>query len=305
MRKKPGGKLIASAHAVEREYQVIKALHDNTDVPVPRVYVLCEDLNVIGTPFYIMEFIEGRIFTDLTLGGLPEKERKDCFYALLDTLVKLHKVDPNKIGLEKFGLHGNFYKRQINRMTQTSKQQEVPDKVQPLPHLQEIIKWFEDNIPDDDKTAARIVHGDYKPDNVIFHPTEPIVIGILDWEMSTIGHPLSDLANLCLPYYFKDLEIPLGVLKPEEQPGVPLESDYVDYYTKLIGRPSIPMWGYYTAFACFRLSVILQGIGSRAAKGQASSPAAETIGSFANPVSNLTYSIQQETKKTITTTSKL
>ncbi|OZJ04403.1 hypothetical protein BZG36_02396 [Bifiguratus adelaidae] len=279
LRKKPPGSLISStAHAVEREYRVIKALGEKTDVPVPKVYLLCEDRSIIGTPFYVMKFLEGRIFSDVRLPSLSVEEQRACWFNVIDTLAKLHAVDYKAIGLEGYGKPTGFYERQIRSLTRTSNAQaevmdEKGEKVGQIPRLQEMMSWFMKNQVKDETS---IVHGDYKVDNVIFHPTEPRIIGILDWELSTIGHPLSDLANLLMPFFAPNDGPILGFMGHEHELTIPKADELMQRYCHARNRPyPIERWGFCAAFADFRLSVIMQGISARVARGQASSAEAK------------------------------
>ncbi|KAJ3265191.1 hypothetical protein HDU77_006046 [Chytriomyces hyalinus] len=280
LRKKPPGALMSkTAHAVEREFKVINALFQHSNVPVPRVYFLCQDNAVLGTPFYLMDFLKGRIFGDNALPELSSlSERGDCYTALMDTLAKLHTASVSKLGLEDYSRNPTgFYSRQISTMTAITKSQHAsnPDKVPAIPRLDDMLAWFKRNMVADE--PATIVHGDFKLDNVIFHPTEAKVIGVLDWELSTLGHPLSDLANCLLPWYtstafngmlpgksgFKDTDRPLPV------PEVDL---LMQEYCKRAGRKyPIEKFEFCIAFSFFRALVIVQGVSARAARKQASS----------------------------------
>ncbi|KAF9408453.1 hypothetical protein BGZ76_005868, partial [Entomortierella beljakovae] len=204
LRKKPAGALLsATAHSVEREFRILKALGENSDVPVPKVYTLCEDSSIVGTPFYVMEFLQGRIFSDVGMRKLPFEERRLCWASAIETLAKLHKVDHVAIGLENYGKPTGFYRRQITSLSKVAAAQAAAkdpegQTIGPIPGIEELTAWFMKN---EVKDSTSIVHGDYKIDNLVFHPTEPRVIGILDWELSTIGHPFSDLSNLLNPFY--------------------------------------------------------------------------------------------------------
>ncbi|SPO31870.1 related to Phosphotransferase enzyme family domain protein [Ustilago trichophora] len=313
LRKKPPGSLLSStAHAVEREYRILKAVHTYTAslppnspdrVPVPEVFCLCEDNDIVGTPFYIMQFITGRIFEDYRFLQLASKaERAACWFSAIDTLAALHRINPASIGLGDYGKTSGFYTRQMKSLGKVSSiQAKVQDKdtsqpVGPLPGIERFLTWFSSNMPSDENT---IVHGDYKIDNLIFHPTEPRVIGILDWELSTLGHPLSDLANLLQPYSIPctnpdlinepsiweesrkkgSLLLSLGNLAPQISP-VPVESDLIKQYCKASNRQyPIQNWTAAKAWAWFRLAVISQGIAARNAQGQASSAQAKVYGS--------------------------
>ncbi|CAG8464829.1 6419_t:CDS:10, partial [Acaulospora colombiana] len=259
LRKKPSGVLLSAiAHAVEREYRILDALGRNTDIPVPKVYLLCEDSNTLDTPFYVMEFLEGRVFEDLRLLSLSPEDRRKCWYSAIEVLAKLHSVDYKAIGLGTFGKSSGFYPRQIRSLLRTSAAQAVVkdkngNQVGPLPRIDDRIRWFERNEVPDETT---IVHGDYKLDNLVFHPTEPKVIGVLDWELSTIGHPLSDLANLLLNFYIKDSIGPLVGLRDLTDLPIPSADELMQFYCKNVGRPyPIPRFEYAIVFSFFRVNI--------------------------------------------------
>ncbi|SNX88104.1 related to Phosphotransferase enzyme family domain protein [Melanopsichium pennsylvanicum] len=314
LRKKPPGSLLSStAHAVEREYRILKSLHTYTAslapnspdrVPVPKVFCLCEDNNIVGTAFYIMEFINGRIFEDYRFLQLPKSQRTLCWMSAIDTLAALHRISPSCIGLADYGKSSGFYTRQMKSLAKVSAiQSQVEEKHTPgkkvgrLPGIEKFLAWFENNMPKDQNT---IVHGDYKIDNLIFHPTEPRVIGILDWELSTLGHPLSDLANLLQPFSTPckhskqeindtqlweksrregNLLLALGNLNQETCP-IPTEDKLIKRYCEKLNRSyPIENWTAAKAWAWFRLAVISQGIAARNAQGQASSAQAKVYGS--------------------------
>ncbi|SOV09816.1 related to Phosphotransferase enzyme family domain protein [Ustilago sp. UG-2017a] len=314
LRKKPPGSLLSStAHAVEREYRILSSIHsytsslppDSSDaVPVPKVFCLCQDKAVLGTPFYIMEFIDGRIFEDYRFLQLADKqERRKCWISAIDTLAALHRIKPQQVGLADYGKRDGFYNRQMKSLAKVSAvQAEVEEKDNPgkkvgqLPGIDRFLSWFAQHMPEDENT---IVHGDYKIDNLIFHPTEPRVIGILDWELSTLGHPLSDLANLLQPYSIPcenpseinevhiwqksrkhgSLLLSLGNLTPEQSP-VPVEEVLIrSYCDKAQRQYPVHGWTAAKAWAWFRLAVIAQGIAARNAQGQASSAQAKIYGS--------------------------
>eukprot|EP01065_Artemidia_motanka_P008043 TRINITY_DN14017_c0_g3_i1.p1 TRINITY_DN14017_c0_g3~~TRINITY_DN14017_c0_g3_i1.p1 ORF type:complete len:397 (+),score=92.93 TRINITY_DN14017_c0_g3_i1:94-1191(+) len=264
LRKKPKGKLIKSAHMVEREYRVMSRVGAN-GFPVPRVLFLCEESDVIGTPFYMMDFVKGRV-PDNGLNSFAVSDRSAALSSIVSTLAKLHTYDIDAVGLSDYGRRGKFYERQIatmQRISDTQAQGEVPQ----IRARQELLDWFRANLPSDRTT---IVHGDYKPDNCIMHPTEPRVLGVVDWELSTLGHPLSDLANLCLPYYIPK-KGPLTMIYKRWGKDVPSMEEVHKQYAEQTGI-SYPIEGYRfaAAFAFFRLSVIVQGIVMRQSKGQAS-----------------------------------
>ncbi|KAI9103839.1 kinase-like domain-containing protein [Phlyctochytrium arcticum] len=288
LRKKPPGALLSqTAHAVEREFKVLKALGTHTDVPVPKVYALCEDTDVLGTPFYIMEFLEGRIFSDNLLTAVPIPDRKTQYFSVIHTLAKLHKAPFREIGLADYGKQGGFYERQIRRLVQVSQLQsavkdEANQAVGDLYQLKSSIEWFKQNVVPDEITLC---HGDFKLDNVVFHPSRPQVIGLLDWELSTIGHPLGDLANLLLPFYTPAKFGPALSLMGVERPlDIPEADDLVREYCRVMDRPyPIPQWNFCVAFAFFRLAVISQGIAARIKRKQASSANAKQAARLFQP----------------------
>jgi aminoglycoside phosphotransferase (APT) family kinase protein len=273
LRKKPPGKLLPSAHMVEREYRVIRALAD-TDVPVAPAPLLCEDAAVIGTPFYVMEFVDGRVFTDPGLAALPAQERSAIYDAMNDTLARLHKVDWRGVGLGDFGRPDNYVARQIARW---SKQYEA-SKTGDVPDMDRLIAWLPRNIPAHDETT--LVHGDFRLGNMIFHPREPRVVAVLDWELSTLGHPLSDLAYNCMLYHLPaDLPTVRGFGDVELAAlGIPDERAYVASYVRRTGRDPGADWPFYLAFSFFRYAAIVQGVYARALQGNASSATAEQLG---------------------------
>lgn len=273
LRKKPPGKLLPSAHMVEREYRVIRALAD-TDVPVAPAPLLCEDAEIIGTAFYVMEFVDGRVFSDPALTGLSPRERAGIYDAMNNTLAKLHKVDWRAVGLGDFGRPENYVARQIARW---SKQYES-SKTGDVPEMDHLIAWLPQHVPPKDETT--LVHGDFRLGNMIFHPTEPRVMAVLDWELSTLGHPLSDLAYNCMLYRLPaDLptvrgfgDVDLAAL------GIPDERAYVAAYARRTGRDPGADWPFFLAFSFFRYAAIVQGVYARALQGNASSSSAEQLG---------------------------
>lgn len=311
MRKKPPGKLLSkTAHQVDREYRILHAL-EKTDVPVPKTYCLCEDESVVGTAFYIMSFLDGRIFEDPALPDVSPEHRREMWYSAVTTLAKFHRVSPASVGLEKFGRHGGFYNRQLKTFATISESQaQAKDKdtgepVGKIPHYDEMVDFFKDGAtqPADRST---FVHGDYKIDNVVFHKTEPRVIGILDWEMSTIGHPLSDLTNLMMPYTTAsssrartaDRANPAFVAGAT--PGLPSQAECKAWYAQVVG------WQYpakeYTwgeAFNIYRGSIIMQGIAARFAQRQASSEKAGDYARQMKPYGELGWELVQDCKRQI------
>ena len=263
LRRKPPGKLLPSAHAVDREYTVIKALN-GTDMPVPRAYVLCEDEAIIGTAFYVMSFVEGRILWEQTLPGMAPEERIGIYDAMNETLARLHRVDPNAVGLSEFGKPGNYFARQIGRWTKQYRASET----ETIPEMEKLIEWLPNNIPPGDDVS--IVHGDYRMDNMVLHPTEPRVLAVLDWELSTLGHPLADFSYHLLAWRmpesgFHALGLDLKAM------GIPTEEDYIAAYCARTGRAGIPHMDFYCAYNLFRLAGILQGIVGRVRDGTAAS----------------------------------
>lgn len=271
LRKKPPGKLLASAHQVDREYRIMKAL-EPTGVPVPHMRVLCEDETVIGTAFYVMDFLDGRIFRDATLPGLAPDERAEIYDQLNATLAKLHAVDIEKAGLSDFGRPGNYFERQIGRWIK----QYRGAQTEQIAAMEQLIEYLPAHIPADNSIS--IAHGDYRPENTIFHPTEPRLIAILDWELSTIGHPIADLAYNCLLYTSRSEA--WGSLRGIDfkTSGIPSEEEYVAAYCKRTGRGHIEDWNFYLAFSLFRLASISQGVYKRILDGIASTDRAAING---------------------------
>ncbi|KAF2397380.1 APH-domain-containing protein [Trichodelitschia bisporula] len=291
MRKKPPGQLLsATAHKVEREYRIIHAL-EGTDVPVPKAYCLCEDSSVVGTPFYVMEFLDGRIFEDPAIPGVSEGERREMWRSAVTTLAKFHTVPPASVSLSTFGKSSGFYTRQLATFsTIQTAQAAARDKdtnipVGKIPHFDDMVSFF-GNPATQPKDRATFVHGDYKIDNVVFHRTEPRVIGILDWEMATIGHPLSDLSNLLSPYTTAAVRASAGpaaegtrinpAFSPDANyPGLPSKAECVAWYRETAGWDPAPEMTWGDAFGVFRGCIIMQGIAARYAMRVASSARAQ------------------------------
>lgn len=271
LRKKPPGKLLPSAHAVEREHRIMAALADR-DVPVARVYGLCEDPEIIGTPFFIMDHVEGRIFWNVQLPGLEPAERAAIYDEMLRVLAALHQVDYAAAGLSDYGKAGGYVARQVSRWTR----QYEASKTDDIPAMDALIQWLAAHVPAGDETT--LTHGDFRLDNLIFHPTEPKVLAVIDWELSTLGHPLSDLAYGAMLYH---IVMPgIGGLEGVDYAatGIPDEASYVAKYCALTGRGDIEDWPYYKAFSLFRLAAILQGVYARSLQGNASSESAQMYG---------------------------
>jgi aminoglycoside phosphotransferase (APT) family kinase protein len=280
LRRKPAGLLLKSAHAVDREYRVMQALGP-TDVPVPRMFCLCEDESVIGSMFFVMEFIEGRIFWDGSLPGQTPAQRSAIYEAMVTVLAALHSVNLEQAGLSDYGRPGNYFARQISRWSE----QYRATATEANPAMERLMEWLPRNMPADDGRVA-LNHGDYRIDNLVFHPQEPRVLAVLDWELSTLGHPWADLAYQCMQWRLPcDAAIPgLGGLDRAAL-GIPTEEAYVARYCALTGIGEIPDWDFYIVFSYFRLSAILQGIEKRARDGNASSKKATEYGRLARPMS--------------------
>ena len=274
LRAKPPGELLRSAHAVDREYRVMDALRD-TDVPVPKMIAITVDgeESPIGRMFFIMEYLEGRIFWNPALAEFGEsaeaKNKRGRIYdAMNDTLAKLHKVDPIALGLETFGKPGNYFARQTDRWAKQYRASEVELNQD----VHDVIAWLEANMPADDGQLT-IVHGDYRLDNMIFHPTEERVIGVLDWELSTLGHPIGDLSYQCMNWRLPNGEGTRGLGDLDRKAlGIPSESEYVETYCKRRGIADVGNWRFYIVYNLFRLLAILQGVYKRALDGNASNP---------------------------------
>jgi len=290
LRKKPPGKLLPSAHAIDREYRIIKTL-ENTGVPVPRVYLMCEDTSIIGTPFYVMEKVEGRIFRHPTAPEITSPAaRKAVYDSMNETLAKIHQVDWEAAGLSDFGKSGNYMARQISRWT---KQYEA-SKTDHIESMENLMEWLSAHVPDDDCTT--IVHGDFRLENLIIHPTEPRVVATLDWELSTLGHPLADLAYNCFGYYFPSRGEQLSGFGDLDLKafGIPSEKDYMAAYCRRTGREKINDWEFFVAFGIFRLAAIVQGVYKRGLDGNASSADAKAYGELVYYLSDKGWKIVSE-----------
>lgn len=282
LRRKPPGKLLPSAHAVDREYRVIKALYE-AQFPVARPHVLCEDDSVIGTAFYVMDYVEGRVLWDQSLPGMAKAERFAIWDELNKVISRLHLLDYRTLGLEGFGKPGNYIARQVARWTTQYRASET-ERVEAMDNL---IEWLPKNIPPE--TGTTVVHGDYRLDNTIFHPREPRILAVLDWELSTLGDPLADFAYHCMSWH-----IPPGQFRGIaglDLPalGIPSEADYVRKYCERTGRKAIDPshWDFYLAYNLFRIAAILQGILKRVVDGTAASAHARDAGSRARPMAEL------------------
>lgn len=284
LRRKPAGALLASAHAVDREFRVMRALA-GTDVPVPHVHALCEDDSVIGSAFYVMDHVEGRILWDARLPGMTAAERRAVYASMNATIAALHGIDPAAVGLAGFGRPGNYLARQIARWTQQYRASETT----PIAAMDRLIEFLPRNVPDVDATA--IVHGDFRLDNLLLHPTEPRVVAVLDWELSTLGHPLADFAYHVMawrltPELFRGLAgADLAAL------GIPDEAATVAEYSRRTGRTVPADFDIYIVFSMFRIAAIMQGILKRALDGTAASREAMDVGARARPVAEAAWAL--------------
>ncbi len=284
LRRKPPGKLLPGAHAVDREYRVITALGDQ-GFPVARTYGLCSDENVIGTPFYVMEMVEGRIFWNVSFPEVSAEERPDYFHAMNATIAKLHAIDPEQAGLGDYGKPGNYFARQIGRWSKQYSEDVEAGRVKAMDRL---VEWLPQNIPADE-AEARIIHGDFRCDNMIFDFREPKVLAVLDWELSTLGHPLADFSYHLMMYRMPHgLSSGLGGLDLPSL-NIPSEAEYVAAYCRRAGRAGIPDLDFYMAFNLFRLAGIVHGIKGRLARGTASSAHAATMAATLEPLAELAW----------------
>ncbi len=268
LRKKPPGRLLPSAHAVEREYRILHALQ-GSPVPVPRVHLLCEDASVIGTAFFVMDQVPGRVFPDrVMLDGSPA-DRAAVYADLARVLAALHRVDWRAAGLEGFGRTDGYMARQVARWTG----QWEAARVEEMPEMDRLAAWLPTHLPPDDETT--IAHGDFRLGNVILHPAEPRVVAVLDWELATLGHPLADLGYACLTYHLPPGPDGVsGVYGAESPPGLPSQSEFVARYCAEAGRPVPPALDVFVAFSMFRLASIIAGVWRRALDGNAADPRA-------------------------------
>ncbi len=282
LRRKPPGKLLPSAHAVDREYKVMTAL-GKQGFPTPKTYALCEDPDVIGTAFFIMDFVEGRIFWDSSLPEVAKEERTPLFNTLTDTLADLHMIDYKAAGLESFGKPGNYFARQIERWSKQYKAAETTK----IEEMDALIKWLPNAVPGEDATS--IVHGDFRFDNVIMHPTQAKALAVLDWELSTLGHPLADFTYFLMVWHFPPAVrgglagVDIAAL------GIPTLDDAVARYSKRTGRGEITDLNFCLAYNMFRLCSIMQGVYARALQGNASSPQAMEMGKQMKPLAMLAW----------------
>lgn len=288
LRKKPAGPILPSAHQIDREYRVMKAL-ESTPVPVPAMALLCEDSDVIGTSFYVMEAVEGRIYHDCLIPGATPAERTAMYLAMAETLADLHAVDWRAKGLEDFGRTEGYLERQIALWTK----QYERSRQEPIPAMEQLAGWLAEQRPA--TSDVTIAHGDYRLGNLVFAADDPRIVAVLDWELATLGDPLADLAYTCLPYYLPSglpgipglADIDIAAL------GIPGEQDLVAAYCARSGRATIPSWNFYLAFALFRTAAILQGIYSRALQNNAASTDAIEVGKNAAFIADVGWRVTQ------------
>lgn len=282
LRRKPFGELLRSAHAVEREFRVMSALRD-TDVPVPKMLHLCEDESVIGAVFFVMEFIDGRHYWDPSLPGLDAAGRAGIYDEMNRVLAALHTVDIDAVGLSDYGHPGNYFERQVSRWTKQYRASETED----IPAMNELIDWLPANMPPDDGRTS-LIHGDYRLDNILFARSEDKALALLDWELSTLGHPFADLAYQCMQLRMPQDSPVKGLAGLDRHAlGIPSEEEYVDRYCERTGLSGIPDWTFYLVFGFFRLAAILQGVLKRAIDGNASSSEAFAYGAMAAPLAGM------------------
>ncbi len=293
LRRQPSGKLLKSAHAVDREYRVLNALKDS-DVPVAKVFHLCEDITVIGSMFYLMEYCDGTVYWSASLAEIDSNERRSAMYNEMNrVLAALHSVDVDGVGLSDYGKAGNYFERQLTRWTSQYRLTELKK----ISAMDQLSQWLEDNLPEDDGRVC-LVHGDFRLDNMMFAKDKPQVIALLDWELSTLGHPFADLAYQCM-----QLRMPAGMgsidgLKDIDRGslGIPTEREYVDLYCQRMGIERIENWVFYLAFSFFRLAAIAQGVAKRAAEGNASNEHANKVGAFVEPLAQMALQVVAQEK---------
>ena len=297
MRSKPGpvAKLLPSAHAIEREFAVMGALAGSA-VPVPAMLALCEDESIIGRAFYVMSFMAGRVLWDQSLPGLSNADRAAHYDELNRVIAALHQVDFKAVGLADYGKPGNYFERQIGRWSK----QYLASVTEPNPAMDALLAWLPAHIPASarDEREVSIVHGDYRMDNVVFHPTEPRIIAVLDWELSTLGHPLADFSYHCMSWHIQTSGAARGLGgKDLAALGIPSERAYVQRYCERTGRADVDAvmadWNFYLAYNLFRIAAIVQGIAKRVVDGTASSAQARETAASARPLAELAWQFAQ------------
>ena len=284
LRKKPPGRLLPSAHAVEREFRVMGALAP-TAVPVCSMLMLCEDSGIIGTPFIVMEHVPGRVFHDPTLPGVEPTNRTAIYEHSMEVLADLHRVLPSDVGLESFGKPGNYYARQISRWSRQYKASET----QAIGSMDRLTEWLPANIPPEEET--RVVHGDYRLGNMILHPAESRIVAVLDWELSTLGDPLADLAYTLMTYYLPSRRSPTLLGNDPNVTGIPSREEQLVRYCSLSGRDAMKHWNFYLSFSMFRSAAIGQGVYKRGLDGNASSSTALELGREVASTADIAWSV--------------
>jgi aminoglycoside phosphotransferase (APT) family kinase protein len=289
LRRKPMGNVLPSAHAVDREFRVLNALAA-TDVPIARVHALCTDSDVIGSMFYVMDLVPGRVFWDPRLPELAPDERTSLFDSMNETVARIHSLDPDALDLNDYGRKGGYLERQVARWSK----QYVASQTVPNPAMDSLMEWLPRHLPEESET--RIVHGDLRLDNLIIHPTEPRVVAVLDWELSTLGDPIADFA-----YHVMTWRIPPDLFRglagvDFAAAGIPDEDAYLGAYLRRVGRPRPAQWEFFLVLSLFRIAAILQGIAKRSIDGSASSANAAEVGAKAVPLSQLAWELAQDIK---------
>ena len=277
MRRKPPGNLLPSAHAVDREFKVISAVHGQ-GFPVPKPLLLCEDETVAGTIFYVMECVEGRVFVSRTLDEAPIEQRRPMMEDFIAVMSRLHGMDYRALGLEDFGRPGNYFSRQINRWSKQYRASETDS----IPEMDRLMEWLPENIPQDDNSS--LVHGDYSLHNVMFHPVEPRIVAVLDWELSTIGHPLGDLFYATMPWYSPPNKYATLTAEQLAEQNIPSLDELLDLYCEKSGREPVTDRSFYLAYTMFRLGAILQGIVGRVRDGTAANQDAALVAAQVQPL---------------------
>ena len=287
LRRKPPGKLLKSAHAVDREYRVLSAL-THTDVPTPKTYLLCEDESVIGTPFYVMEFVRGRTFWEPLLPQIPPADRSQVYFRACEALASLHQIDPDEVGLADFGRPGNYIERQLSRWTK----QYLASEIDHLPAAHELMRWLPERVPE--QTSSTIVHGDPRLDNMIFQEDKLEVAALLDWELATLGDPLADLGYLLMPWHLPNLGMFPGIADDDlSSKGIPSAMQVAARYCECTGRAPLENLSFYVVYNMYRLVCILQGIAGRVRDGTATSPHAAHYGSLVPPFAERAWELAQ------------
>jgi aminoglycoside phosphotransferase (APT) family kinase protein len=289
VRKQPPGELLPSAHAIDREHRVQKALHPQ-GYPVAQQFHYCEDRTVIGTPFYVMEKMEGRVFSDSSMPGCDPEERRAMYLNMAETLAKLHSYDPEEIGLGTYGRPGSYYERQFRRWSRNFLETQTQD----IPEMHKLMEWLPENMPEGDE--SRIAHGDYRVGNLMFHPTEPRIISVFDWEISTLGHPLSDLAYLSILYFTTEDEFQGIRGKDRAALGIPPFEEFIEHYRVAAGRPDT-VGDAHLVHAMFRFAAILDGVRARGLAGNAASDDAATVGAQGAALARRAWEVVERASK--------